>query len=140
MSHLGHDSSALRILSYRDLLVWQRSMDLCEAVYRVSRRLPRSELFGLADQMRRASVSIASNIAEGHARSHTGEYLHQLTTARGSIAELETQLIICVRVDYFPEREVTRLLRATDEVGRMLSGLRSRLRARDDSPERRRRR
>ena len=136
MSLSSRHSSAPRITSYRDLLVWQKSMDLCESVYRISRRLPRSELFGLVDQMRRASVSIASNIAEGHARSHTGEYLHQLTTARGSMAELETQVIICVRVDYLTDREAHPLLVASDEVGRMLGGLRRSLRERDEDSRR----
>ena len=123
----------VRITNYRDLQVWQKSVRLCESVYRLCRRLPRSETFALGDQLRRSAVSIASNIAEGHARNHTAEYLQFLATSRGSLAELETQLTIAVSVDYFTEAEVAPLHSECDVVGRMLAGLVKKLRERDDA-------
>ena len=119
-----------RITSYRDLFAWQKAIGLCENVYRVCRRLPRSETFGLADQLRRAAVSVASNIAEGHARGQTGEYLRFQAIARGSLAELETQLEIAVKIGYLETFETRPLLDAADELGRMLAGLFKRLRER----------
>ncbi len=76
--------------SYRDLLVWQKSIALCVQVYRVCDAFLKSELYGLSGQMKRASVSVASNIAEGQARQHVGEFLQFLSTANGSLAELDT--------------------------------------------------
>ena len=105
----------------------------------MSRRLPRSETFGLTNQLRRCAVSIASNIAEGHGRGQTGEYLRFLAVARGSLAELETQLEIVSRIGYLHEEETRSLLDVADEVNRMLAGLSKRLRARDSTIPRRRR-
>ena len=127
---------AARISSYRDLIVWQKSMELSAAVYRLCRRLPRAETFGLGDQLRRSAVSVASNIAEGHQRNHLGEYLHHLSIASGSLAELETQLSIGTEVDYFTERETRPLLELASEVSRMLSGLSKKLRAKRTSASR----
>ena len=78
------------VQNYRDLKVWQESMDLTPEVYRLQRKLPKEETYGLGDQIRRAAVSIPANIAEGHARQHTKEFLQYLAIARGSLAELET--------------------------------------------------
>ena len=122
-----------RVTSYRDLVVWQKAVDYCVEVYRLCQMLPRDERFVLGAQLRRASVSVASNIAEGHARSHTGEFLQQLSIARGSLAEVETQLTIGCRVDFFAKHDVQRLLDASNEIGRMLTGLASRLRQRQAS-------
>jgi four helix bundle protein len=122
-----------RIASYRDLLVWQKAMDLTAGVYRLCRRLPKSEAFGLGDQLRRSAISIASNIAEGHQRNHLAEYLHHLSIARGSLAELETQLAIAEAVDYFTERETRPLVESADEIGRMLGGLTKKLAAKSES-------
>src|SRR6266849_9547746 len=80
--------------SYRDLLVWQKSIALCKLVYTTCESFPRSELYGLASQMKRAAVSVASNIAEGQARRHLGEFRQFLAIANGSLAELDTQRII----------------------------------------------
>jgi four helix bundle protein len=80
--------------SYRDLLVWQKSVALCVQVYKVCETFPKSELYGLAGQMKRAAVSIPSNIAEGQGRQHTGEFIQFLAVANGSLAELDTQRII----------------------------------------------
>jgi four helix bundle protein len=118
------------VTSYRDLVVWQKAVDHCVNIYQLCRTLARSEQFGLGAQLRRASVSVASNIAEGHARSHTGEFLQQLSVARGSLAEVETQLTIACRVGFFAEQQVDPLLGASDEISRMLTGLASRLQQR----------
>jgi four helix bundle protein len=80
--------------SYKDLLVWQRGMDLVVTVYQITARLPASEQFGLISQMRRSAISVPSNIAEGYGRQATGEYRHHLSIARGSLLELETQLVL----------------------------------------------
>ncbi len=87
--------------SYRYLEVWQKSMDLVEAVYRLTVEFPKAEKYGLASQMQRAAVSVPANIAEGYGRTHRGDYTHHLSIARGSFAELETLVTIAVRVRYF---------------------------------------
>jgi four helix bundle protein len=105
--------------SFRDLVAWQRSIDLADAVYRLTRTFPPDERFGLTSQMRRAAVSVASNIAEGFGRTSRGEYVQSLGQARGSNSEIETQLVIGRRID--PEfREAESL---TTEVGKILNGL-----------------
>src|ERR1700691_3577747 len=88
------------VKSFRDLDVWNLGVELAETVYRVTARFPKSELFALTAQMRRAAVSIPSNIAEGRARDSTREFLRFLAISRGSLAELETQLELAIRVDY----------------------------------------
>jgi len=109
--------------SYRDLLVWQRSVDAVVDVYRFSTRFPRDEMFGLTSQMRRAAVSIASNIAEGQARHSKREFKHFLRNAMGSLAEVETQLQICLRLGYSTNAATQPLQRKFAEIGRMLNGL-----------------
>ncbi|HEX3144767.1 MAG TPA: four helix bundle protein [Pyrinomonadaceae bacterium] len=84
----------MQIRSFRDLRVWQAGIDLVRSVYELTLNFPRSEVYGLASQMQRAAVSIPSNIAEGHARESTKEYLHHLSIAQASLAELETQIEI----------------------------------------------
>ncbi len=86
------------VRSYRDLTVWQRSMTLAELVYAATSQFPKSELYGLVSQMRRAAISIPSNIAEGHSRISTGGYVQFLGIARGSLAELETQIELAKRL------------------------------------------
>ncbi len=85
--------------SYRDLLVWQKGLALCTRIYQLCETFPRSELYGLSDQMKRAAVSVCSNIAEGQARQNLGEFLHFLSIANGSLAELDTQRIIATNLD-----------------------------------------
>jgi four helix bundle protein len=87
---------------FKNLKVWQAGMDLVEQVYRLTEGFPKHELYGLAGQMQRAAISVPSNIAEGHARDTKQEYWRGLVCARGSMAELETQLLIAVRVNYLP--------------------------------------
>ncbi|MBE8952567.1 MAG: four helix bundle protein [Quinella sp. 1Q7] len=109
--------------NYKDLIVWQKSMDLTVEIYRLVKFLPREETYALSDQMRRAVVSIPSNIAEGHGRNSTKEYIHFLSVARGSQTELETQLQICIRLKYFPESEATVAIDLCDELNKMLNAL-----------------
>jgi four helix bundle protein len=114
---------AKRIQSYRDLIVWQKSIDLVDACYAVTRRFPREELYGLSSQIRRAAVSIAANIAEGHGRTGRGQFVHQLSIARGSLRELETLVLISHRQSFVKAGTFGALIARTDEIGRMLFGL-----------------
>jgi four helix bundle protein len=128
-----------RISSFRDLVVWQRSIELAVDLYAVTRRFPASERFAMTDQIRRAGVSIPANIAEGHGKSGPGHYLSHLSHARGSLRELETLLIIAMRVDYLSSETYHALAERADEIGRMLHGLsasvaRSGARGRPDHP------
>jgi four helix bundle protein len=108
---------------YGELLVWRKSLDLVDDVYVGTEMYPKSELFGLVSQMRRAAVSIASNIAEGSARHSRRDFIRFLRQSRGSLAELETQIIVSRRRGYIPAQCSERLLRQAGEIGRMLSGL-----------------
>ena len=108
---------------YRGLLAWQKSMDLVEDLYKITQNMPDHEKFGLTSQMRRSAVSIPSNIAEGHSRSHTGDYLRHLSFARGSLAELETQIIAATRIGYLQREATAPLWNQCQEVGRILTGL-----------------
>ena len=110
-------------LHYRDLIAWQKAMDLVEGVYRATRGFPPDELYGLTNQVRRASVSIPSNIAEGQGRGVGKEFAHHLRIANGSRQEVETQLLIAQRLNYIPGDAVQRLLSAAEEVGRLIAGL-----------------
>ena len=111
------------IESYRDLLVWQRGMDITTAVYRLTRGYPRDELFGLTSQTRRAAVSIPANIGEGHGRGTRQSYAAFLRIARGSLKELETHLMIAERIGIANRNDVAPLLTQADETGRMLGQL-----------------
>lgn len=124
-------STAIR--SYRDLRVWQIAMELVETTYRLSQAFPTAERFGLTSQMRRAAVSIASNIAEGHARS-LGDYLRHLVIAAGSLRELETQVELAIRLALISNEQGQPILLRGDELGRMLWSLRKRLAARRSRP------
>ena len=114
---------ANEVRSYKDLVAWQKSMDLVTAVYRASQGFPKEEIFGLVSQIRRAAVSVPSNIAEGHARTSKKEFQYFLSNARGSLAELETQLTIAHQLAYIDETEINQLLDRLGEVGRILNGL-----------------
>jgi four helix bundle protein len=123
------------IQSYRDLRVWQAGMDLVENVYRMTKAFPRQELYGLTSPMQRASVSIPSNIAEGHTREHTGEYLQHLSIAQSSLAELETQLEIAIRLGYVGSDEMQATTKQASALGRQLYALRNSLtRSRPPTP------
>ena len=116
-------SSPGKIQSYRDLVVWQKAMDLVVTAYRIAARLPDHERYGLATQMRRAAVSIPANIAEGYGRCHRGDYIHHLSVANGSVKELETHFQIAIRLNYLPSNDVDLVLQQADEVGRMLAAV-----------------
>ena len=108
---------------YTDLIVWQKAMDLTSEIYRLTKRLPKEELFSLSDQMRRAAVSVPSNIAEGHGRQSEKDFRQFLSVAKGSVYELQTQLYICVRQQFFTEKQAEDALSLCDEVGKMLTRL-----------------
>ncbi len=113
----------MAVKSYKELIVWQKAVDLVIAIYRSSVAFPKEEVYGLRQQLRRAAVSIPSNIAEGQCRTTTKDFLHFLAIARGSLAEVETQVLIAQRLDYFSTEQTIELFNATNEVGRLLSGL-----------------
>jgi four helix bundle protein len=122
------------VRTYRDLVVWQRAIDLVDVAYRLSRAFPPAERFGLTSQIRRAAVSIPSNIAEGHGREHLGEYLHHLSIANGSLMELETQVVIAGRMGYVTVEQQQGTLDLSGDVGRMLAGLIRALKLRRPAP------
>ena len=113
--------------NYQELIVWQKSMRLVHEVYSLIRELPKEERFALGAQMRRCVVSIPSNIAEGHGRHSTQEYIHFLHVARGSLYELETQLFICMDQAYFSQAQTQASFSLCEEVGRLLNALIGRL-------------
>jgi len=117
----------MKIQSYRELDVWKKSMNLVEICYKITREFPKEELYSLTNQIRRASISIPSNIAEGQSRWSTKEFLRFLSIARGSLSELETQLILAQRLKYISEDNLNEILKLTDEIGKMISGLRKSL-------------
>ena len=117
--------------SYRDLEVWQKAMALAKNIYRATVDFPSEERFGLVNQMRRAAVSIPSNIAEGHARSGAREFQRFVSIALGSVAELETQVILSTDLSYLVNQTKEDLLRQLDTVGKMLRGLHKSLETRN---------
>jgi four helix bundle protein len=112
-----------KLKSYRDLEVWKKSIDWVEQIYKVSKTFPPDERFGLTSQIRRAAVSVPANIAEGAARTGTGEFLQFLSVASGSLAEVETFLILAQRLGLLPKQAVQPLEAQADEISRMLGGL-----------------
>ncbi len=121
----------MSIRSYREMIVWQKSIDLVEKIYFITKYLPKEESYGLSLQMRRAAVSIPSNIAEGQQRRSTKEFIHFLSIAQGSRAELETQLLICGRLQYIPDEKVRELIHQCDEVSKMITAIISKLHDRE---------
>ena len=134
--YLGSDltGTLMPILSYRDLVVWQVSMDLVVEAYRIAKALPIEERFALASQLRRSAVSIPANIAEGHGRATRGEYLQHLSVAAGSLRELQTHLEIVLRLGYTDADSLISAAHLADRTGVMLTRLRTRLR-RPRSPD-----
>lgn len=114
---------------YRELKVWQLGVEISVEVYRITDKFPQRENYSLTSQLRRASVSISSNIAEGHARTHTKDLMRFLEIARGSVAEVETQLIIAERLGYITNNDAKTVRNMLEEESRMLAGLRRSLRA-----------
>ena len=117
-----------KVKSYKDLIVWQKSMDLVIEIYKLVKKLPKEETYSLSDQMRRAVVSIPSNIAEGYTRKSTNEYLNFLSIANGSRTELETQLLICERINYLSEADTEKAFVLIDEIGAIIYHIMTKLR------------
>lgn len=117
----------MAIQSFRDLRVWQGAMDLVEELYRLTESLPTKELYGLTSQMRRAAVSVPSNIAEGHTREHLKEYLQFISTSQASLAELYTQVEITCRLKYCSREQATPVFTLITSVGKQLHALRNSL-------------
>ena len=117
----------MQIRSYKDLQVWRRGLDLCSLVYRFSAELPPDERYGLVSQMRRAAVSVPANIAEGHQRSSTKDYLRFLSIASGSLAEVETLIELASRLYSIRVTSIEELVGQADELGKMLRSLQRRL-------------
>ncbi len=109
--------------SFKDLIVWQRSIQLSVAIYRLTRGFPKEETYGLSSQLRRAGVSVASNIAEGYARTSQGEYRQFLGMVRGSNSEVQTQLIIARELGFGSPQEFDRAEGLSNEVGKMMASL-----------------
>jgi four helix bundle protein len=114
---------SMTVKHYSELIAWQKAMDLVVQVYHSTDHFPQREVFGLTNQMRRAVVSIPSNIAEGQGRATTKDFRRFLAVARGSLQELETQILIAHRLAYLDEQTRTHLLDATREVARIINGL-----------------
>ena len=109
--------------SYRDLRVWQQGMDLAEEVYLATAGFPKQEMYGLTSQLRRSAVSIPSNIAEGKGRNTDRDFLNFLFHARGSLMEVETQIMLSARLRFLSQQQADALLNATTKVARSLAGL-----------------
>ncbi len=113
------------VKNYKDLIAWRKAISLVTDIYKITVQFPKHELYGLSSQLRRACVSIASNIAEGHGRATSGEFGQFLGHARGSLCEVETQIVIARELGYIDQLQNLSLSKSTDELGRVLNGLTS---------------
>jgi four helix bundle protein len=111
------------VRKYTELVAWQKAIGLVEAVYRISERFPRTEVYSLTSQIRRGVVSVPSNIAEGQSRKTSREFVRHLAIAYGALSEVETQLVIAERLKYITGRQLSDLLEQAAEVGRLINGL-----------------
>lgn len=118
----------MAVKTYRELVGWQRAMDLVEQIYLVTKGFPREETYGLTSQIRRAAVSVPSNIAEGQGRQSTKEFINHLSIAYGSLLEVETQTLIAQRLSYITREQSSDILTTTAEIGRLINGLTTALR------------
>lgn len=117
----------MEVKHYRDLTVWQKAMELVVETYKISRLLPKEEMYLLSDQMRRAAGSIPSNIAEGQARKSTKEFLNFLSISQGSKVELQTQILICEKLGYLLREQTKQSLLLSEEVGKMIASIQKNL-------------
>jgi len=117
----------MQVKSYKDLIVWQKAMDLVELVYQATKGFPKEELYGLTNQLRRAVVSVPSNIAEGQVRKSSAEFRNFLSIARGSLAEVETQLLIAERLRYIRPEVLREILNVQVEINKMMNALMGKL-------------
>ena len=115
------------VRSYRDLLVWQKGMDLAEAAYTLTKSFPKTEEYRLTSQLLRAAASVPANIAEGNARATRKDYAHFISIARGSVAEVDTFLQLAVRIDLVKHDQASAAMSLADELGRMLNVMRDKL-------------
>ena len=113
----------MKLQSYKEFTVWQKAMDLAVEVYSLVKKLPKEELYGLSSQLRRAAISVLSNIAEGQGRNSAREFVKFLAIARGSQCEVETQLQLCIRLEYLSEEDTQAGLNLCEEVSKMLNSL-----------------
>ena len=113
----------MSVLDYKDLLVWQNGMELVAEIYQLTCFLPKEELYALSSQMRRAAVSVPSNIAEEQQRKSSKEFANFLFISRGSLAEVETQLLICSKLGYLTDNQINHSLETCKELGMMLNAL-----------------
>jgi len=117
----------MSVRDYRDLIVWQKSMDLAENIYAVSALFPKSETYGLTSQIRRATVSVPSNIAEGQGRYSDPDFARFLSIANGSVKEIETQLLLAVRLNYLQDSQIHTCINLCSEIARLIAGLKGKL-------------
>ena len=113
----------MSVKRYSDLIAWQKAMDLVEEIYKITKAFPKEETYGLTSQLRRAAVSVPSNIAEGHSRTGGREFSHRLSIGHGSLSEVETQIEIAKRLGYLTEEQQRRSLELAAETGRIINGL-----------------
>lgn len=118
--------------SYRDLEVWQLGMDMVASAYELTNEFPPREMYGLTSQLRRSAVSVPANIAEGHARDSTKEFLHHISFSMGSLAEVETHLLIAERLKFVQQEQIIPLLELCGRIGRMLRSLQKSLKRKLD--------
>ena len=118
----------MKVRNYQDLIAWQRSMDFVEEIYSSTRIFPREEIYSLTNHLRRAAVTIASNIAEGQGRQSTADFCRHLSIAYGSLREAETQILIAQRLGYLSATTTSHLIQIAGEIGRLLNGLMASLR------------
>jgi len=114
-----------KVRNFTDLQLWQAAIDLAEVVYRLTWTFPRQEQYGLSSQLQRCAVSVPSNIAEGHARNQTGDYRRFLAIARGSAAEVKTQILLAVRLKYLDQRKGQEVVQRVDELLKQITALRT---------------
>ena len=117
------------IKSYKELIVWQKAMEMVENIYALTQSLPKDELFALTNQIRRAAISVPSNIAEGYGRQSKKEYQQFLSIANGSVCEIETQLLLCVRLGYLTEENTRETFQLLSEIGKMIIAIKQKLKA-----------
>ena len=124
----------MSIQSFKDLKAWQLGMDVVEGVYHLTDKFPKSEIYGLANQMRRSAISIPSNLAEGQDRDSTKEFIHFIAISIGSLCELETQLLIAHRLKYCQSSDIEAVMSKLAEAGRTIRGLQKAIKSKLDPP------
>ena len=118
---------AEKVKSYRELLIWQKGIELVKEIYRLTKIFPKEEIYALCGQLRRSAVSVPSNIAEGQARQHTGEFKQFLFVALGSLAEIDTQLVVANTLGYLTSKELDKMSERIEELRKITRGLISKL-------------